>query len=460
MSDVYLTEAQAQQLLQTSRTTLWRLRRTEGLPHYRVGGEIRYREAELRAWIQKHRPRRSRAHRYALDAPRRGREERWKEQLESGDWAFHQSPTDELTHALHPYPAKFPPPLAARLIEVLTAPGQLILDPFCGSGTTLVEAKRRGRASIGTDTNPVGILAAQAKTAVLTDGEIALLGEFQSAISIDAAREAGDAPLLQATGNACEPAPPPAIPNYERWFGPVATRELGIIVRRIEGLADPTARLVARATLSAILVSVSNQDSETRYSSRPRSIMPGGVLSRFHKKLAEVLGMLARWREAASGAECKAVLADARKITRKIVGPVDAVVTSPPYANSFDYFLYHRHRMFWLGYDPRQVQALEIGSHLKYQREVNGIESYRQDMNASLRALTTCVKRGAPCAFVVGDALFHGELVDCTKLIIDEARSVGFRCLAIVERPIHPVKRSMIAPARRARTERILLLVR
>lgn len=89
-----------------------------------------------------------------------------------------------------------------------------------------------------------------------------------------------------------------------------------------------------------------------------------------------------------------------------------------------------------------------------------GVATYASDMAACLRSLASCTRPGTPVAFVVGDSIFHGEVVDNARLLIEAGRASGFRCIAHAQRAIHPVKRSMIGPARRARIEHIVLLVR
>ncbi|MCS7227106.1 MAG: site-specific DNA-methyltransferase, partial [Gloeomargarita sp. SKYB31] len=82
-------------------------------------------------------------------------------------WAFlelTQKQTSYATHGYHRYPAKFIPQLAARLIQEYSVEGDLVIDPFMGSGTALVEAKLLKRSSVGVDINPVAHLVACAKT--------------------------------------------------------------------------------------------------------------------------------------------------------------------------------------------------------------------------------------------------------------------------------------------------------
>lgn len=458
-----LSEDDAQNFLRVSRTTLWRLRRTGALPFYRIGAKVRYSEEDLQSWLAAQRESlevREPVAEYDVAGPAEGHERLWQEALESQDWSFHDSATDSLTHGIHPYPAKFPPQIPARLIEILTRPGDVVLDPFCGSGTTIVEALRLDREALGVDVNPIAVLLTQAKVARLDKEAARSLEDLELAIEADIARERGEPFLFFDRWPGCVPLPAPPIPNLDHWFSPAAVREIGLLLARIAKVENQVAILVARAVLSSILVTLSNQDSETRYTARPSDLQPGDGLSQFARKLRDVSRRLLAFRESTSPREARLYLSDARHLPAEAIGPVDAVITSPPYANAFDYHLYHRHRLYWLGWDPAVLRDLEIGSHLNYQRRGDGIATYRNDMRLSLRSIATVLKPGGPCAMVVGDSVFQGRVVENARVIADVAKSEGFDCLAAVERRIHPIKRSMIKPARRARVEKIILLVR
>jgi len=457
-----LSADEAEGFLEVSRTTLWRLRRSGALPFYKIGGQVRYDTDDLRRWLKSQREVMA-VHESAAEyatRPTEAHERTWKAGLEAQDWSFHDEPSTSLTHGLHPYPAKFPPQIPARLIEILTRAGEAVFDPFCGSGTTLVEALRLDRVALGTDVNPVAVLATEAKTMRLEVATEHALEDLEREVESDLASVRGEPLLFHTPRAASAPVTPPPIPNLERWFGDVAIEEISVVLRRIEASENKPAQIAARAALSAILVTVSNQDSETRYTARSKSLAAGDVLACFLRKLRDVRLALIGFREASSARECRVLLADARQLPVQAIGPVDAVITSPPYANAFDYHLYHRHRMYWLGYDPAELRRQEIGSHLNYQHRGDGVETYRNDMRRCLESIARVLKPGGPCAFVVGDSVFFGKVVDNAGLITSEASEVGFRCLTAVERRIHPVKRSMIKAARRARVEKIVLLVR
>jgi SAM-dependent methyltransferase len=86
-------------------------------------------------------------------------------------WDFPERVAHSDIEGLHPYPAKFVAELPRALLNILPIPaGTVVLDPFCGSGTTLVECQRREVPSFGIDLNPIACLMARVKTAPLPPG--------------------------------------------------------------------------------------------------------------------------------------------------------------------------------------------------------------------------------------------------------------------------------------------------
>jgi SAM-dependent methyltransferase len=74
-------------------------------------------------------------------------------------------PAGRYTHGFHTYPARMHPGIAAEVIERFTGPGNRVLDPFCGSGTVLVEALLAGRLVAGADLSPLALRIAEAHVA-------------------------------------------------------------------------------------------------------------------------------------------------------------------------------------------------------------------------------------------------------------------------------------------------------
>lgn len=371
------------------------------------------------------------------------------------DWAFATDDTRFLTHDLHPYPAKFIPQIPGHLISRLSLRGELVLDPFGGSGTTALEAIRLGRRAISADANPVGTLIGKVKTCNLDRSAATDLHAIRSALT-----------TLAVDGESLEelcaenPSDVPAIPNIDKWFPLTSRSELAFIRSRISAMESEHARDMALLALSRIVLAVSFQDSETRYSSKPRDIPRRETLKRFLVALDSIVRNVARTQPVLRYGVCKFLTADARELGYGVCqsDSVDLIVTSPPYGNANDYHLYHRFRLLWLGYDPRQLAKIEIGSHLRHQKEASGFGAYLAEMEQSLSGMYRVLKPGRYAVLVVGDALYQKVLYRGAESLSKVTEKLGFETVCVIERRIHNTRRSFVSAGRRATTEKLLVL--
>lgn len=356
-------------------------------------------------------------------------------------WSFEKSTKRDLTHALHPWPAKFIPDIPARAIELYSEPGDTVLDPFCGSGTTALEALRQRRGFVMADINPLAIRVAEGKCEVPTAGELLEIKSWAAALTI------------------AEPAPAdaenaPAIPNIDYWFTPSVIAQLLALRAAIKELG--LAQAFLDVVFSSILVGVSNQESETRYRRTPNTVDAAEVLRRFRRRIDAALGMAADvGRLEAGSLRREYLLVDARRLAEVMKAPADLAVFSPPYPNTFDYHLYHRFRMFWLGFDPRAVKRDEIGAHLKY--EV-GQDTWLSDMEASFRNLRAALKPGGHIVCVVGDGISKGKVIPSGQILWDAVASWGLRQVSRDLRSVPGHRKSFNLSDARLRQEEVLVL--
>lgn len=380
--------------------------------------------------------------------------------LRSIDWAFTDEDTRYLTHDLHPYPAKFPPQIPAKLISALSLPGDVVMDPFGGSGTTAVEAVRLRRRAISFDANPLSALVGRVKTLAANEHDLAPLEELRNAVDSYRANGDGKGPNWSESLIAKHSSQVPNIPNLEKWFCSAAIGELALLRHLISQTTDGGSKDVALLAFSRIVTRVSNQDSETRYVSKEKELPATFVLRAYLESLRTVLKRLEAAAQTLAGPMASFIEGDARFDIGKAIPPcsVDLIVTSPPYPNATDYHLYHRFRLFWLGHDPRLFGGLEIGSHLKHQRNGTDFDEYREDMTRVLEGAFQALQPGRYAVFVVGDAVFKGEEFSTSKALAAAAIGVGFEVADIIDRPIHNTKRSFSQAARRARLEQLLVL--
>jgi DNA modification methylase len=382
------------------------------------------------------------------------------ENLASQNWAFTDDDTRYLTHDLHPYPAKFIPQIPAHLISRLSIPGDIVFDPFGGSATTAVEAVRLRRQAISLDANPLSGLIGRVKSGFMSPSVRADLEQLIAAVESHSIGFDSHGPTWSEDLADRYKKYIPDIPNLSKWFTVPAIGELALLRFLIDETTNGLSKDSALIALSRIVIRVSNQESETRYVSVKKNITPNLTLRAY---LASLLMIMRRLETSAMDlqyAEAKFLVGDSRhNIVDQIEeNSVDLIVTSPPYPNATDYHLYQRFRLFWLGFDPRNFGKVEIGSHLRHQRNSSGIEEYREEMKSVIQGCARVLQPGRYAVFIVGDALFNGEVFSTANTINEVALEVGLLTIGIIDRPIHQTKRSFASVARRARAEQLVVL--
>lgn len=377
--------------------------------------------------------------------------------LEGVAWEFENDNTGYLSHDVHPYPAKFIPQVPGTLIARLSMRGDLILDPFGGSGTTALEAVRLGRRALIVDANPVGILAGKVKTCRLyaaVERDVHALRTSLIALydNLPAATELLDRYQAEV----------PEIPNRSKWFSDQSCAELALIRASIRELDTMEAQNISLLAMSRIILKASFQDSETRYVSKPRLVEPGEILGAYLKALSSVFSNVQQTSMSIRYGVSTFVEADARNLPPSQFpdGSVDLIVTSPPYGNAMDYHLYHRFRLFWLGSDPRELAKIEIGSHLRHQKEASGHESYEGEMASCFEHIVRMLRPGRYAAFIVGDSIYEGTTYDGGEMTRRLGEAAGLVHLTSIQRQIHRTKRSFAAAGRRATSETIVIFNR
>ena len=367
------------------------------------------------------------------------------------DWDFADADTRHTGHGLHPYPAKFVPQIPETLIRLLTYPGELVLDCFGGSGTTAVEALRAGRRSISIDANPIANLITRVKTTRLSTAANQQLDTLR--LRVQDTLLSIDDPFVYGRDKWR-----PIIPNMDRWYAPQVADELAAIRWLIvESLTEP-ARDVALLAFVTAATRVSYQDSETRYKSVLRLIHPGEPSKRFLSELQRLIRRLDQ--EHVEQDDLRLVRGDARsRCTYPVdANTVDLVVTSPPYPNAYDYHLYHRFRIYWLGNEPHELRRTEIGSHLTNQATTDAVGKYQQDMLAVLTNVADVLRPGRFAVFVVGDGVHHGEIYPTASALSSLASTTGLDTIACLSRRLPVQRRSVTVAGRRLNQESVLVL--
>lgn len=378
--------------------------------------------------------------------------------LEAMDWDFAGAKTNYLTHRLHPYPAKFIPQIPNALIQELSHVGETVGDIFCGSGTTLVESLTLKRNAVGVDASPLACLIAKAKTTLLTEaGKQELLQVLESARRM---AEHAQASSTSGLPGILSTAWRPDYPKLNFWFDDFVIEELAEALQLCRAVASPEARNVALASFSSIVVTVSRQDSDTRYVRREKGTVPGDAFKRFARALEQSIEVVSELTDIVEP-RFNCTIVEKNLLHNPDIPMLDLLVCSPPYPNAFSYHLYHMTRMIWLNMDQPRFKAEEIGSHRKYSKKGPGaatVQTFQKEFSTILLWLSGRLKRGKYACFVVGDSTLSGKRISNADVISEVGITAGFREVARIDRHMQATKKSFNPAIGRIKTEQVLIL--
>jgi len=310
--------------------------------------------------------------------------------LLSQDLDFHGQDSGYASHNFHSFPAKFPPQLPRKFIEALTAPGNVVLDPMMGSGTTVLEAFIAGRCGVGFDIDPLALMLSKSKVTPLDVKQVAQIGNeiLKQAASASMERHNELEKILEERWDSKTRS------FVDYWFKRETQIELLALIIQIEHIEDVRLRTFFELAFSAIIITKSGGVSlafdlaHTRphrakividrsgeivvgkdfvgKSSRRIKLLTKTLrspLEEFEKRVQQNLKGLRESKSDRIQPYLEGLLEpEPEKIEPYIMfgnaqslplddGSVDLIVTSPPYAsNAIDYMRAHKFSLVWMGY--------------------------------------------------------------------------------------------------------------
>ncbi len=375
-------------------------------------------------------------------------------------WDYTTANTKEYTHSYHTYPAMMIPQIARRLIEdYKTADTQLIFDPYCGSGTTLVEAKLQGINSIGTDLNPLARLLSKVKSNVY---DITLLRQTRSFFITKLFIDYHSSIEIELT----------SIDNIDYWFSKEVIHKLSYIKDLIFNHIDVSIRDFFLVPFSETVREASyTRNSEFklfRMEQKKLDVFKVNTFEIFIKKVERNIKGHTEFHKNVN----HTVFSKVYDFDTCVGIPptlfdreVDLVVTSPPYGDSFTTVAYGSFSKLsnqWLNIkDASKVDKILMGGSKKNGSKILSINSaeleliqiknndfkryeevmlFLSEYQKSIENVAKTVKNGGIACYVVGNRTVKGVQIPLDYITVEFFENCGFEHLNTCVRRI-PNKR-------------------
>jgi len=381
------------------------------------------------------------------------------------DWTFNGVPTREYTHCYHDYPARMIPQIAAKLYDKFGKNAKLVFDPYCGTGTSLVEGFIRGISGVGTDLNPLACLIAHAKMTII---EPELIRDEISGYN--------KLVFHSKPENFIPPTEIEGITDLSFWFKQSAIEKLNMIDVFINGIENENVRLFFKVAFSETIRESSNTRNGEfkmfRYKPEKLEEFDPDVFGIMSSKLArnfrglrafDILVNRLGKKPTTNIYSFNSVIG----IPEEYVKPesVDIVVTSPPYGDSrttVAYGQYSRLSAAWLGLkEPGQVDNKLMGGKthkyvpkypcaslneaineiaLKDRKRAYDVGAFYDDLFSSIENVAKTIRPGGYACYVVANRRVKGVTLPTDDATESFLKEFGFRHIDTYRRTI-PNKR-------------------
>jgi len=323
-----------------------------------------------------------------------------------------------LTHWYYPYKAKFHPQMIKALINWMgLKQNQLLLDPFVGSGTALIEGKLLGLKSVGIDIDPLCVLMSNVKTSIL-DIPPAVLRQIEPRDAFSYFRKLK--PHSSLTG----------------------LEQFGVTVlgkSPFQQIGEEFLNQVANFYLLSYLYALSDytyikRDMWQGFSANTSYILRSlEDFAQLKDKLQFDLGQT--WSFHGDSRDLEKLSSENRELENVGIrrGNVDGIITSPPYSIAVDYIKQDLHAFSYLGVNAEQLLDKLVGLRGKHEQRVR---LYFEDMEKAFQSMYWALRSKGYCIIIIGDVMFEGSRLPITQKFIEIGRQAGFQLAQIIRRPI------------------------
>lgn len=363
------------------------------------------------------------------------------------EWDFRTADTKEFTHCYHSYPAMMIPQIARKLMLDFAPKGELdlLLDPYMGSGTSLVEASIMGINSIGTDLNPLARFMSRVKT---THYDLEVIKSCFSELK-DKIKNYSEDKVIDKNFD--------RITNYTFWYNEKSLHELSYLTQIINEISEEY-REFFRLVLSEVVreVSFTRNGEFKRYKMNEEKLklFNPQTFSLFTHKTSRNIKGLANYNSIRKDVIVKICKFNSSiEIPKDIIkeNSVDMVVTSPPYGDSkttVAYGQFSRWANEWFDAEnAKNLDSILMGGKLckeetfetkSIQKELDQIKeidikryfeviSFLNDYNDSIRNVAKVIRKGGRVCYVVGNRNVKGVQIPLDYFTAEMFEKNGFK---------------------------------
>lgn len=278
-----------------------------------------------------------------------------------------------------------------------------VLDPFCGSGTTLLACREAGIDSVGVDVLPMSVLASRVKST-----------EYDWEKLRESAKR-----LLKRKFQFVDFGFPE---NLKRYFNRHTLDDVMFFKSEVNALNDDERDFFTLALVNAAMKASWAYKDGSVLKVRKHHVPPFRDLFR---RIS--FRMIREGREFNGEGKARAYSGDARKLDEKGEA-FDAVITSPPYLNIIDYTKVYAIENWFAG----RGRVTPLRSYFGFSEGKEGEDKYFDDMGFVLREMHRVMKPGATAGIVVGNAYFPDRVVDVDLILARMGERAGFKARQIV----------------------------
>ncbi len=374
------------------------------------------------------------------------------------EWSFSDKTirdTAYITHGIYTYPAKFIPQLAAKVISEHSRKNNIVIDPFMGSGTTVIEALINNRIGIGVDINEIAVLVAKVKS---TPIDFKLLENEYSKLIFEL-KDKFQKEIKSGEQNGM------SLPDrVDYWFKPHIKERLVIILNSILKIAHSDIKDLFFVIFAQILKSCSIWLQKSVKPTRDLNKKEIDPLYKFEWQAKRVLKKYNEFdkalpKEVRNDIDNYRIIknSDSRNLPcedRKAA----LIVTSPPYVTSYEYADLHQLPLLWFGFlnELSSFRKKFIGSSFRERNKINlqsktaekivsnlgknkksrEVENYFADMLESFIEMKRVLKKGGKAAIVIGNTKLQGVDILNAEVFKEQFENIGFKTYDIIHREI------------------------